>query len=105
MTDRSVCPQLSGHLPPGNNGSRATSLEGLGESHSTLKDTTLSLSGSSWRSGQQRDAAVAVPTMNSIVSALRFVFTHTLDRPDLARKLVRRVILARLVGRPFCSSL
>ena len=28
--------------------------------------------------------------MNSIVSALRFFFTHTLDRPDLARKLVRR---------------
>src|SRR3546814_14353897 len=27
--------------------------------------------------------------MNSIVSALRFLFTHTLDRPDLARKLVR----------------
>ena len=27
--------------------------------------------------------------MNSIVSALRFFFTQTLDRPDLARKLVR----------------
>jgi integrase/recombinase XerD len=27
--------------------------------------------------------------MNSIVGALRFFFTHTLDRPDLARKLVR----------------
>jgi site-specific recombinase XerD len=27
--------------------------------------------------------------MNSIVAALRFFFTHTLDRPDLARKLVR----------------
>jgi len=25
--------------------------------------------------------------MNSIVSALRFFFTHTVDRPDLARKL------------------
>jgi site-specific recombinase XerD len=37
----------------------------------------------------QRDAGVPVPTMNSIVSALRFFFTHTLDRPDLARKLVR----------------
>src|SRR5918994_3346209 len=37
---------------------------------------------------EQRDAGVPVPTMNSIVSALRF-FTHTLDRPDLARKLVR----------------
>ena len=29
------------------------------------------------------------PTMNSIVSALRFFFTQTIDRPDLARKLVR----------------
>ena len=27
--------------------------------------------------------------MNSIVSALRFFFTHTVDRPDLARKLIR----------------
>ena len=39
---------------------------------------------------EQQDAGVPVPTMNSIVSALRFFFTHTLDRPDLARKLVRR---------------
>jgi integrase/recombinase XerD len=38
---------------------------------------------------EQREAGVPVPTMNSIVSALRFFFTHTLDRPDLARKLVR----------------
>ena len=38
---------------------------------------------------EQRDSGVSVPTMNSIVSALRFFFTHTLDRPDLARKLVR----------------
>jgi len=30
-----------------------------------------------------------VPTLNSIVSALRFFFTQTLDRPDLARRLVR----------------
>jgi integrase/recombinase XerD len=30
----------------------------------------------------QRKAGVPVPTMNSIVSALRFFFTHTLDRPD-----------------------
>lgn len=29
------------------------------------------------------------PTMNSIVGALRFFFTHTLDRPELSRKLVR----------------
>src|SRR5271156_5358481 len=38
---------------------------------------------------EQRDAGVPTPTMNSIVSALRFFFTHTIDRPDLARKLVR----------------
>jgi hypothetical protein len=33
---------------------------------------------------EQREAGVPAPTMNSIVSALRFFFTHTLDRPDLA---------------------
>ncbi|RWE16611.1 MAG: integrase [Mesorhizobium sp.] len=38
---------------------------------------------------EQQEDGVPVPTMNSIVSALRFFFTHTLDRPDLARKLVR----------------
>ena len=38
---------------------------------------------------EQREAGVSVPTMNSVVSALRFFFTHTLDRPDLARRLVR----------------
>ena len=32
---------------------------------------------------------VPAPTMNSIVAALRFFFAHTLDRPDLARKLYR----------------
>ncbi|TIM60995.1 MAG: integrase, partial [Mesorhizobium sp.] len=37
----------------------------------------------------QQEDGVPVPTMNSIVSALRFFFTHTLDRPDLARRLVR----------------
>jgi hypothetical protein len=37
----------------------------------------------------QQQAGVPAPTLNSIVSALRFLFTHTLDRPDLARKLVR----------------
>ncbi|CCG42461.1 site-specific integrase [Magnetospirillum molischianum] len=36
----------------------------------------------------QQESGVPVPTMNSIVSALRFLFTHTLDRPDLARRLV-----------------
>jgi site-specific recombinase XerD len=38
---------------------------------------------------EQRESGVPAPTMNSIVSALRFLFTQTLDRPDLARKLVR----------------
>ena len=37
----------------------------------------------------QQDDGVPVPTMNSVVSALRFFFTQTVDRPDLARKLVR----------------
>jgi len=30
-----------------------------------------------------------VPTMNAVVSALRFFFVQTIDRPDLARRLVR----------------
>src|SRR5436305_1398410 len=38
---------------------------------------------------EQREAGMPTPTMNSIVSALRFFFTQTIDRPDLARKLVR----------------
>ena len=38
---------------------------------------------------EQRDAGVPAPTMNSIAAALRFFFTSTLDRPDLARKLFR----------------
>src|SRR3982751_5360480 len=38
---------------------------------------------------EQRDAGVPAPTMNSIVAALRFFLTHSLDRPDLARKLFR----------------
>jgi integrase/recombinase XerD len=38
---------------------------------------------------EQRDAGVPTPTMNSIVSALRFFFTYTVDRPDLARKAIR----------------
>jgi integrase/recombinase XerD len=37
----------------------------------------------------QQEDGVPVPTMNSIVSALRFFFTQTLDRPDVARRLVR----------------
>ncbi len=38
---------------------------------------------------EQQEAGVPTPAMNSIVSALRFFFTSTLDRPDLARRLVR----------------
>src|SRR3974390_48124 len=38
---------------------------------------------------EQRDAGMPTPTMNSIVSALRFFFTQTIDRPDLARRLIR----------------
>jgi len=38
---------------------------------------------------EQGDLGVPTPTMNSIVSALRFFFTVTIDRPDLSRKLVR----------------
>src|SRR5471032_871511 len=38
---------------------------------------------------EQSEAGVPTPTMNIIVSALRFFFTHTLDRPDLARKAIR----------------
>jgi hypothetical protein len=36
--------------------------------------------------------------MNSIVGALRFIFTHTLDRPDLARKLVRTRQVRKIPG-------
>jgi integrase/recombinase XerD len=36
---------------------------------------------------KQTEDRVGVPTINSAVSALRFLFTTTLDRPDLARKL------------------
>lgn len=63
---------------------------------------------------EQRDLGVSVPTMNSMVSALRFFFTQAVDRPDLARKLVRTghvrklpVVLsqdevARLLGATTC---
>jgi hypothetical protein len=36
---------------------------------------------------EQQEDGIPVPTMNSIVSALRFFFTHTLDRPDWADQL------------------
>ena len=37
---------------------------------------------------QQADSGVQPPTINGSVSALRFLFTVTLDRPDLSRRLV-----------------
>src|SRR5271163_3941383 len=36
----------------------------------------------------QREIGVQPPTINGSVSALRFFFTVTLDRPDLSRRLV-----------------
>ena len=38
---------------------------------------------------QQSTSGMGAPAMNSNVAALRFFFTYTLDRPDLARKLIR----------------
>lgn len=38
---------------------------------------------------EQQEIGLPVPTINSIVSALRFFVTQTLDRPNLARTLVR----------------
>ena len=37
----------------------------------------------------QPELGMHAPAMNSAVAALRFFFTHTLDRPDLSRKLIR----------------
>ena len=37
---------------------------------------------------QQAESGVQPPTVNGSVSALRFLFTVTLDRPDLSRRLV-----------------
>jgi integrase/recombinase XerD len=37
----------------------------------------------------QSELGMHAPAMNSTVAALRFFFTHTLDRPDLSRKLIR----------------
>ena len=37
----------------------------------------------------QSALGMGAPAMNSAVAALRFFFTHTLDRPDLSRKLIR----------------
>jgi len=38
---------------------------------------------------QQSERGMGAPAMNSAVAALRFFFNHTVDRPDLARKLIR----------------
>jgi integrase/recombinase XerD len=38
---------------------------------------------------QQSEQGMNAPAMNSTVAALRFFFNHTVDRPDLARKLIR----------------
>ncbi len=37
----------------------------------------------------QSERGMNAPGMNSAVAALRFFFNHTVDRPDLARKLIR----------------
>jgi len=44
----------------------------------------------------QSALGMGVPAMNCTVAALRFFFTHTLDRPDLARKLIRLPYLRKL---------
>jgi integrase/recombinase XerD len=48
----------------------------------------------------QRDGGVPTPTMNSIVSALRFSFTHTIGQPDLARKVIRMAHPRNLPAEP-----
>ncbi len=45
---------------------------------------------------RQSALGMGVPAMNCTVAALRFFFTHTLDRPDLARKLIRLPYLRKL---------
>jgi Phage integrase, N-terminal SAM-like domain/Phage integrase family len=47
----------------------------------------------------QRESGVQPPTINCSVSALRFFFTMTLDRPDLSRRLVLAVLSVEEVGR------
>ena len=57
----------------------------------------------------QTETGVGAPSINSAVSALRFLFTVTLDRPDLARRLTvvrqpRKLPLVLSARRsPFCS--
>ena len=38
---------------------------------------------------RQSERGMTAPAMNSTVAALRFFFNHTLERPDLARRLIR----------------
>ena len=38
---------------------------------------------------EQREAGMPAPAMNSHVAALRFLFTTTIDRADLSRRLIR----------------
>ena len=49
----------------------------------------------------QRQGGMQPPSINTAVSALRFLFTVTLDRPDLSRRLVlilaERITASRLV--------
>ncbi|MDF2640715.1 MAG: integrase [Novosphingobium lindaniclasticum] len=45
---------------------------------------------------EQCEGGMPSPTMNSVVAALRFFFTHTLDRPDLSRRLYREKVVRKL---------
>src|ERR687893_1196481 len=45
---------------------------------------------------EQREAGMPAPAMNSHVAALRFLFTTTVDRPDLSRRLIRTPYLRKL---------
>ena len=47
---------------------------------------------------QQSEHGMNPPVMNSTVAALRFFFNHTVDRPDLARKLIRLRYPRKLPG-------
>ena len=65
----------------------------------------------------QHESGVQPPTINCSVSALRFFFTVTLDRPDLSRRLVlvrspRKLPdvlsaeeVSRLLGGSWCTSI
>jgi integrase/recombinase XerD len=44
-----------------------------------------------WFQVHQRENGVQPPTINGSVSALRFFFTATLDRPDLSRRTRHRL--------------